>query len=68
MARAQPQAVLLREKDLREADYEVLARRVQERCAPWGVRLIVRRYAGVARRLGLRQVHLSMAELRQAEP
>ena len=68
LAQAQPQAVLLREKDLGEADYEVLARQVQERCAPWGVRLIVRRYAGVARRLGLRQVHLSMAELRQAEP
>ena len=68
LAQAQPQAVLLREKDLGEADYEVLARQVQECCVPWGVRLIVRRYVGVARRLGLRQVHLSMEELRQAEP
>ena len=68
LAQAKPQAILLREKDLGEADYEVLAREVQERCAPWGVRLVVRRYVGVARRLGLRQVHLSMAELRQAEP
>lgn len=68
LAQAKPQAMLLREKDLGEADYEVLAREVQERCAPWGVRLVVRRYGGVARRLGLRQVHLSMAELRQAEP
>ena len=68
LAQAKPQAILLREKDLGEADYEVLAREVQERCAPWGVRLIVRRYVGVARRLGLRQVHLSMEELRQAEP
>ena len=68
LAQAKPQAILLREKDLGEADYEVLAREVQERCAPWGVRLVVRRYGGVARRLGLRQVHLSMEELRQAEP
>ena len=68
LAQAKPQAMLLREKDLGEADYEVLAREVQERCAPWGVRLVVRRYGGVARRLGLRQVHLSMEELRQAEP
>ena len=68
LAQAKPQAILLREKDLGEADYEVLAREVQERCAPWGVRLVVRRYVGVARRLGLGQVHLSMEELRQAEP
>ena len=68
LAQAKPQAILLREKDLGEADYEVLAREVQERCAPWGVRLIVRRYADVARRLGVQQLHLSMEELRQAEP
>ena len=60
LAQAKPQAILLREKDLGEADYEVLAREVQERCAPWGVRLIVRRYADVARRLGVQQLHLSM--------
>lgn len=68
LAQAKPQAILLREKDLGEADYEVLAREVQERCTPWGVRLIVRRYADVARRLGVQQLHLSMEELRQAEP
>ncbi len=68
LAQAKPRAILLREKDLGEEDYEVLARQVQECCAPWGVRLIVRRYADVAGRLGLRQVHLSMAELRQATP
>nr|WP_320146628.1 thiamine phosphate synthase [uncultured Anaeromusa sp.] len=68
LAQAKLQAILLREKDLGEADYEELAREVQKRCIPWGVRLIVRRYAGVARRLGVRQLHLSMEELRQAEP
>lgn len=67
LAQAKPQAMLLREKDLGEADYEVLAREVQARCAPWGVGLIVRRYAGVARRLGVMKLHLSMAELRRAE-
>lgn len=50
--------ILLREKDLREAEYEALALRCRDICGAFGTTLIVNSRVGVAKRLGIDTVQL----------
>lgn len=52
------QAVILREKDLSEPEYELLAGRVWEICEREQVPLILHTYANAAERLGIFHIHL----------
>ena len=56
--------VILREKDLPEADYEALARRV---LAAGGEKVVLHHFPGVCARLGVPRLHLSLGEL-EADP
>ena len=58
-----PAGILLREKDLSEAEYAALARRVSPMCAQAGIPLIVHTHVAVARELNCRQVHLTLPAL-----
>ena len=57
-----PAAVILREKDLSDAEYAALAADVYSVCKKYNVRLILHTYVGAARRLGHLRIHLPMPE------
>lgn len=54
--------IILREKDLSENEYEILARKCMEIC---GEKLVLHTFTEVAERLGVNQIHLSLEGLRQ---
>lgn len=60
-----PRAILLREKDMEDREYEVLARQVNSICLDYKVDFIVNHKLEVALSLKLPYLHLSMSELRQ---
>lgn len=65
VAALKPGAVLLREKDLPEEAYVVLAGQALEICKSYGVELILHTYAGAAKRLGASAIHFSFADLKK---
>ncbi len=62
LAACRPAAVLLREKDLPEGEYETLARQVMQICSAQDVPCILHTYADAAKRLGAPAVHLPLSE------
>lgn len=63
VAAAGPEAVIVREKDLAEPEYEQLAKRVMDICTQYGVKCILHNFAGAAIRLGAGAIHLPMHKL-----
>ncbi|MGN1141423.1 MAG: thiamine phosphate synthase [Oliverpabstia sp.] len=59
-----PRALILREKDLPEKEYELLAKNVLEICRNYDVPCILHTYTDVARRLGCSRIHLPLPLLR----
>ena len=55
-----PRALILREKDLSEHEYELLAGQVLEICRTHDVPCILHTYTEVARRLGCSRIHLPL--------
>ncbi|HEX2925438.1 MAG TPA: thiamine phosphate synthase, partial [Ruminiclostridium sp.] len=64
LAKGQPRAIILREKDLSLEDYESLAVQVKDICDAAGVPLIVNKYITAAMKLGIPDVHVSMQDFR----
>lgn len=64
LAKAHPAAILLREKDLTEAEYTELAREVLRICKRHGVLCILHNYADAARKLHHSALHLPLPALR----
>lgn len=60
IAAAGPDAIILREKDMEEGDYEVLAVEVQAICHRHAVPFIAHTFAGVAERLHADGLHLPL--------
>ena len=58
-----PDAVILREKDLTEEEYRLLAEKVREICCRAGVPLILNTFTGAARALGIRSIQLPVRKL-----
>lgn len=65
IAAAHPAAIVLREKDMEEGAYEVLARDVQRICRRHQVPFIAHTYARVAAHLGADGLHLPLPLLRR---
>ena len=65
VAAAHPAALILREKDMEEGDYEVLAREVQILCRRHQVPFIAHTYARVAAQLSADALHLPLPLLRR---
>ena len=63
VAAVQPAGILLREKDLSEKEYGMLARDVAPICADAGVPLVVHTHVAVARELQCRHLHLTLPAL-----
>ena len=64
-AEEKPYAMILREKDLPEREYQELAEKVMEICQDQGVDCILHTYADAARNLGCRKIHLPLWLLEQ---
>lgn len=60
-----PEAIILREKDLSEEEYKILAERIIEICTQYQVRCILHTFWKTAAYLGCTSIHLPMAELRK---
>ena len=60
-----PAAVILREKDLSDAEYAALAADVYSVCKKYNVRLILHTYVAVAEKTGINAIHLSIDNLRK---
>lgn len=57
-----PDMLILREKDLSEAEYEKLAAAVKTLCEHSETQLILHSYPGVARNLGISAIHMPLAK------
>lgn len=68
IAEAAPAAIILREKDLTEAEYERLAKQVLSLCQRRGVPCILHSFVDVAIRLNAQAIHLPLPILRQMTP
>ena len=55
-----PHAVILREKDLSDEEYEMLAEKILEICRESGVHCFLHSRISVAHRLGCRRIHISV--------
>lgn len=61
MLDTQPYALILREKDLSEAEYEKLAESVKCLCDQSKTQLILHSFPDVARKLGISAIHMPLA-------
>ena len=64
IAAARPAALILREKDLPEDQYQALAAQVMALCQKAGVPCILHTFVGAARALGAQAIHLPLPVLR----
>ena len=63
IALARPQAVIVREKDLPEHEYRLLAARVMDICGEYHVPCILHGYPKAAASLGAGALHLPLSQL-----
>lgn len=63
IAASHPEAIIVREKDLPESEYEQLAKKVMDICAQYGVTLILHSFVEAAIRLNARAIHLPLHKL-----
>lgn len=68
IASAHPKAIVLREKDLSEKEYEQLARQVMQICQKHGTRCILHSFSNVAIALGAEAVHMPLPLLQKMTP
>lgn len=64
VAELKPKAIVLREKDLDESEYVLLAADVLEIAEKYGVPIILHTFAGAAIRLGCDKIHMPLPALR----
>lgn len=65
IAAAKPDGIILREKDMVPADYEIYAERCQEICDAWVTPLILNHFWEIGEKLDIHRIHLSMPVFRQ---
>lgn len=68
IASAHPKAIVLREKDLSEKEYEQLARQVMQICRKHGTQCILHSFSNVATALGATAVHMPLPLLQKMTP
>lgn len=68
IASAHPKAIVLREKDLSEKEYEQLARQVMQICQKHGTQCILHSFSNVAIALGAVAVHMPLPLLQKITP
>lgn len=64
IAAAGPKAIILREKDLSQEEYETLAEKAIGVCRSYGIECVPHSFVKVAARLSMKAIHMPMAALR----
>ena len=64
IAEAHPAGIILREKDLSENEYEILARQIMSVCKETGTPCILHSFVHAAIKLGADKIHLPISRLR----
>lgn len=64
LAAGKPYGIMLREKELDQFQYEMLAARVKAICDSKGVRLLISQNVEVSQKIGASNIHLSIPNLR----
>lgn len=67
IARSEVKMIILREKQLSEEEYFSLAQEVNKICLKYGKNLVIHNFIDVAKRLGIRQIHLPFSVFTSAE-
>ena len=62
---AAPDGIVLREKDLSEEEYAILAAKVKVLCDERNVKLYIHNFPDVAKKLGIRRLHMPLAALKE---
>lgn len=65
LAKAQPEGIILREKDLSAVEYKSLAESVLEICEKYGTPCILHSFADAAEELSAKALHLPLSKLRE---
>ncbi len=68
IAQCRPAGIILREKDLSEKEYRMLASQVLQICKQYGTRCILHSFADAALELGADALHLPLSSLRALAP
>ena len=68
LAAAGPKGIILREKDLPEAEYLELARQTAEICDRYQTPCVLHSFPGIALELGVKRLHLPLPILRNLSP
>ncbi|MDD6588875.1 MAG: thiamine phosphate synthase [Anaerobutyricum hallii] len=68
IAAAQPKAIVLREKDLSEEAYTILAEKVMHICEKYSVPCILHSFAKAAMALNVKAIHMPLPLLRKMTP
>ncbi|PXV95987.1 thiamine-phosphate pyrophosphorylase [Lachnotalea glycerini] len=67
IASTKPKYIILREKDLSEKDYEMLAKKVLAICSRYDVKCVIHTYSKVALALNTPWLHLTLYDLKKLE-
>ena len=62
IAQSEVEAIILREKDLSEDEYFLLAKKVKEICNKYNKKLIIHSFIDVAKKLGIKNIQLSFSK------
>ncbi len=65
IASAHPAGIILREKDLSEAEYRILAKEVLQICTKYGLPCMLHSFVNVAIELNVGRIHLPLSVLRE---
>lgn len=62
IAKSEAEAIILREKDLSEDEYFLIAKKVKEICDKYNKKLIIHNFIDVAKRLGIKNIQLPFSK------
>lgn len=62
IAKSDAEAIILREKDLSEEEYYLLAKNVKEICDKYNKKLIIHNFIDIARKLGIKNIQLPFSK------
>ncbi|MGN0490712.1 thiamine phosphate synthase [Ruminococcus sp.] len=62
ISKSEVEAIILREKDLSEEEYFILAKSVKEICDKYGKKLIIHSFIEVAKKLGIKNIQLPFSK------
>ena len=64
IAKAKPNKIILREKDLSENEYKTLAKKCKSICDVYGVDFAINKFIVIAKKINVKNIHLSITDFK----